>query len=133
MYRDFVVPYMIGGGLAGAGYYLFYHKWWTKNSTWHPMWDKITGYGIYGSLLTMLLIHPGLYWAGFYGGATFGLISFFLHQGNLWGNTTTQGFAIELPGLTEEEREKQDAKDTIHWLSMHQALNYKTLINIKKD
>jgi len=130
LYRDFLTPYMLGGGLVGSSFYLFYYKWWTKNSSWSPMWDKITGFGIFGSLLSVLLIHPGLYWAGFYAGATVGLASFFMYQGNIWGNVSTPGFHIELPGLTEEEREKQRNKDTIHWLSLNDAVNSKTLIKL---
>lgn len=125
-----MLPYTIGGGLIGAGHYMFYYKWWTKDSSWSPLYDKITGFGIEGTLLASLLIHPGLYWAGAMAGAGLGFFSYFAYQGNLWQNSSTKGFEIELPGLTPEEREKQKNKDIIHWMSLNEGLNRKVQINL---
>jgi len=130
VYRDLIIPYVIGGGLASAGYYTFYYQMWTKNSGWSPFWDQVIGYGIYSSVLTTVFLHPSHWYMGFYAGAAFGLCSYYLTKGNLWGNRSTKGYTIELPGMTEEERAKQTNRDFIHALSMTEAVTPRNLINL---
>jgi len=130
VYRDLLIPYVAGGALASSGYYLFYHQMWTKNSSWSPFWDQIVGYGIYGSILTSAFIHPAQWWLGLYGGAAFGLVAYTFMYGNAFGNKSTKGYSIQLPGLTEEERARQNARDHIHQLSMTEAVTPRNLINL---
>ena len=128
--REFLIPYAVGGGAAGAGFYLFYHEFWAKNSSWSPMWDQIVGYGIYGAALSSCLLHPGLWWAGMWGGATVGLVSNHLVYGNIFSQKGSQGFSIELPGLSEEERDRQKARDYIQALGMNEPIVRKSIIDL---
>lgn len=125
-----LIPYALGGAVVGGGYYLFYYKFWTNGSSLSPMWDQITGYAVYGSILAACFIHPKVWWAGLYAGAAIGLLSYSLIYGNVFGNKSAVGYVTELPGLTEEERERQRERDMIHEFTLHNAINRRILTDL---
>lgn len=94
------------------------------------MWDQIVGYGIYGTVLATCFLHPSVWWAGMWGGATFGLVSNYLVYGNIYSQRGSQGFSIPVPGLTEEEREQQKARDYIQALGMNEPIVRKSIIDL---
>lgn len=94
------------------------------------MWDATVGYGIYGAVVASCFLHPSLWWAGMWGGATVGFVSNHLVYGNIFSNKGTQGFSIPLPGLSEEERDRQKARDYIQALGMNEPIARKAIIDL---
>jgi hypothetical protein len=65
-----------------------------------------------------------------YAGAGFGFAHYYLIRGAFGPNKGTQGFVIPLAGLTEEEREKQRAKDLIQELGNRPHIKHKAMIDL---
>ena len=78
MYKSLLAPYIAGGALAGASWYIWYHLVWTANSNKSLAADHFFGYGIYGMALATFFFHPRHYWAGFLLGGAVGKIKIYL-------------------------------------------------------
>jgi hypothetical protein len=125
------IHYGIAGAGAGLAYYYLYEIGFAQHMKSEDRFETmVVGHGLFGSALISALVHPKLWWAGLYGGAFFGFAYWFLIYGNHWNNKGSKGFAIELPGLTEEEREKQQLKDYIQQLGERPHIKSKSLIDL---
>jgi len=125
--KDAIMPYTVTGAGLGISIYLF-SSWWRTNSNHSLGWDMVTGGAILGALSASALVNPGVWYLGMWAGGFTGFGIWFTVYGNAFTNRDVSSFEIKLPGLTEEERIKQKAKDYIHDLSMQPPL--KNLVNL---
>jgi hypothetical protein len=90
----------------------------------------VTGYSIFSTGLVSALVHPGLWWAGAFGGAAFGFAYYYIKYGNVTSSQATPGFTIPIGKLSEEEREKQRIRDIIHRLGQQPHIKYNALSDL---
>lgn len=115
----FVVPWALAGAAVKTFHYYFYDLMWRKHSLCSGLLDSVTGHAIMGAILGAI-VHPK-FW--FFPGAFIGALAGFLFHDIYFGNHFSikdpKNFSYQLPGLTEEERKRQDYKDEIEHLGFH--------------
>lgn len=126
MQKELALPWFVGGAGIGASYYAFFHLLWG-----HPfdsnLANETIGHAIYGTVLSMIMINPAMYYAGFLGGSALGMFVHNLKYYNSPSMYDTPGATIKLPGYTDEQRRIQAERDHIHFLSLQPQIREKRL------
>eukprot|EP01015_Nassula_variabilis_P010756 TRINITY_DN1874_c0_g1_i2.p1 TRINITY_DN1874_c0_g1~~TRINITY_DN1874_c0_g1_i2.p1 ORF type:complete len:246 (-),score=31.47 TRINITY_DN1874_c0_g1_i2:95-832(-) len=106
----------IGAGLGMFRYFYFEIFWPRETSHLPPQVYGLLSTGLFGSILSSTFLGIRRYPLGFLIGGSLGLLYTELSLSNSGlQRRSTVGFKVELPNLTEEERQKQLFKDVIQY------------------
>lgn len=121
------IPDILGGAILGMAYHGYFHVLAKDKEGDDILLNRLVGGAIFGTAAISTLVRPSLWWAGLYGGAMLGMASYSWAYANMANTRGTVGSVVLVPGLSDEQRERQARKDHIHALSLELPIKYNTI------